>query len=193
LDHPAAESQSGDAVAAVRFGDWCVHRTLNQIQRAGEIRRLEPKAMDVLACLIDRVGDVISHEELLQRVWPGRVVEDSAIHQRIASIRKALGDCARTPRYIETVASRGYRALAQNWQEPPASVAVLRFVDTSVERALAGKVVRLTIQLVDAGTDATVWSQTFERELNDVLTAQGEVARHFAHELSAIFDPGMPG
>jgi hypothetical protein len=127
--------------------------------------------MDVLACLVDRVGEVISHEELLQRVWPGRVVEDGAIHQRIASIRKALGDCARAPRYIETVASRGYRALAQAGQTSPASIAVLHFVDTSVERALAGTVVRLTIQLVDARTDATVWSQTFDRELNDVVTS----------------------
>ncbi len=74
--------------------------------------RLEPKAVEVLRQLAARPGRVIGREELLSRVWPGVVVGDDALTQAIIKLRKALGDEAQSPRYIETIPKRGYRLLA---------------------------------------------------------------------------------
>ena len=117
----------GDSISPLPFGDWLVDRALNEIRREAETRHLEPKSMDVLALLVERVGTVVHSEELLRHVWDARVVEPSAVHQRIADIRKALGDSARRPRYIETIATRGYRALVQAGSARKVSVAVTRF------------------------------------------------------------------
>ena len=69
--------------------------------------------MDVLAYLVERHEKVVSADELLERYWPGRVVEQSTIHRRINQIRRALGDDAKDPAYIQTIVKRGYRAIAE--------------------------------------------------------------------------------
>ncbi len=97
---------------AVRIGDWELDRALNEIRRPGASIRLEPKVVDVLAYLADRPGSVVSRDELLEAVWPGVVVGDDALTQAVIKLRKALGDEARQPAYIETIAKRGYRLLA---------------------------------------------------------------------------------
>ncbi|MGE0623930.1 MAG: winged helix-turn-helix domain-containing protein [Pseudomonadales bacterium] len=85
---------------------------LNRIARDGVVRHLQPKNMDVLVCLLERADDVISVRSLLANAWPGRIVEPGAVHQRISSIRSALGDDPKHPRYIENVPRRGYRIIA---------------------------------------------------------------------------------
>jgi TolB-like protein/tetratricopeptide (TPR) repeat protein len=71
--------------------------------------RLEPKVMAVLACLHERAGEVVSREELIRTVWAGRPVVDEVVSRCIAALRRALGESARDPRFIETVPKRGYR------------------------------------------------------------------------------------
>ena len=68
--------------------------------------------MDVLMRLADRVGHVVTREELFAAVWPGVVVGDEALTQSIIKLRKALGDNSRSPSYIETISKRGYRLIA---------------------------------------------------------------------------------
>ncbi len=68
--------------------------------------------MDVLLLLARRAGEVISREELLATVWSGSVVGDDTLTQAVIKLRKALGDDTRAPRYIETIAKRGYRLIA---------------------------------------------------------------------------------
>lgn len=97
---------------AYRFGDWLIEPHLNRLTAGGRQRKLPPKAMDLLVCLLNEPGDVVSTEELLQRAWPGQVVEDNGVQQRIWMIRKCLGDDARNPTYIQSVAKRGYRTIA---------------------------------------------------------------------------------
>jgi TolB-like protein/Flp pilus assembly protein TadD len=83
--------------------------------RANEIdnQRLEPKAMAVLLCLAEAAPDVVLHTDLLERVWPGAIIGDNVLHQAVAHLRKALGDDARSPRYIESIPRRGYRLLKE--------------------------------------------------------------------------------
>jgi len=98
--------------AGFRLGEWLVLPSLNVVEGPGESRRLEPKVMDVLCFLADEPGRVRSKEEILDAVWPGVHVTESVLTRAVAEIRKALGDDAAKPRYIDTVPRRGYRLVA---------------------------------------------------------------------------------
>jgi TolB-like protein/DNA-binding winged helix-turn-helix (wHTH) protein len=95
-----------------RLGPWRVDPARNELRKDGETIRLEPKAIEVLAYLAARAGDVVPREELLAAVWPGVIVGDDALTQAIIKLRKALGDDAHKPTYIETISKRGYRLVA---------------------------------------------------------------------------------
>lgn len=99
-------------VAALQVGEWRVAPELNQISRAGERLRLEPKAIELLVYLAQRGGEVVGREELLAALWPGVIVGDNALTQVVTKLRKALGDTAREPTYIEAISKRGYRLIA---------------------------------------------------------------------------------
>lgn len=73
---------------------------------------LTSKTFDVLLQLIEHRGRVLSKDELLAAVWPGRVVEENNLPQVISALRKALGGSAGDHRYIITVPGRGYRFVA---------------------------------------------------------------------------------
>jgi DNA-binding winged helix-turn-helix (wHTH) protein/TolB-like protein len=106
------ESIGGAPPATLQVGEWRVAPELNQISRAGECVRVEPKAIELLVFLMQRRGEVISREELLTALWPGVIVGDNALTQVVTKLRKALGDTAREPTYIEAIAKRGYRLIA---------------------------------------------------------------------------------
>jgi adenylate cyclase len=98
--------------ARLQVGEWWVDPTTNELGRAGETVRIEPKAMEVLMVLAGRPGGAVGRDELLSAVWPGVVVGDEALTQSIIKLRKALGDNPRSPSYIETISKRGYRLIA---------------------------------------------------------------------------------
>lgn len=95
-----------------RLGNWSVCQSEGTLCADGQSVRLEPRVMDVLASLAAESGRVVSKEELLEIVWGGSFVEEGALSQAIHSLRKALGDDARQPRYIQTIPKRGYRLIA---------------------------------------------------------------------------------
>jgi len=96
----------------INIGDWQVYPARNRIVRKGDVRRIQPLSMNILAYLAARAGDVVGHEELLDAFWRGRIACSDAIHRRIADLRRHLGDDRRHPEYIETVPKRGYRLIA---------------------------------------------------------------------------------
>lgn len=91
------------------FGDIVADPNRREVRRQGQIAELEPKALRVLFYLIDHRERVVSKEELFREVWAGTAVTDNALTRVIAQIRKQLGDDARSPRYIQTSSSAGYR------------------------------------------------------------------------------------
>lgn len=96
-----------------RIGTWRVRPELNRLEsETGEVRDLEPKTMDVLSCLLEQAGEVLSSEQILDVVWPKGYGDIGMVKKRIAQIRNALGDDARHPKYIETLNKRGYRIIA---------------------------------------------------------------------------------
>lgn len=96
----------------IKIGDWLLESGLNQLSRDGETIPLEPLAAEVLAFLARRAGEVVSADELTEALWPRRFVGDSPVYRIIAELRRALGDDARKPEYIETIRKRGYRLVA---------------------------------------------------------------------------------
>lgn len=98
-----------------RIGDWTFMAADNALCRDDERRRLEERAARTLALLCARRGETVPHEEIVARVWQGRTLSANSLAVVIGQLRRALDDDARRPRFIETVAKRGYRlAPAEN-------------------------------------------------------------------------------
>ena len=91
------------------FGPFELDAVTFRLSRDGQTVPLEPKALDVLRLLLERAPAVVSKEDIFDAVWKDVAVTDNALTRVIAQLRKALDDDARHPRYIETVATRGYR------------------------------------------------------------------------------------
>ncbi|HPG80490.1 MAG TPA: winged helix-turn-helix domain-containing protein [Piscinibacter sp.] len=106
------------------MGAWRIDAVTGELRRSGETVRLEPKVAEVLVHLARRAGEVVSRDELLTAVWPGVVVGDDALTQVIIKLRKALGDDAKRPAYIETLSKRGYRLIAPVARAADAAAAV---------------------------------------------------------------------
>src|SRR5665213_3696956 len=109
--------------AKLRIGDWCVDPAAGQISRQGETVRLEARTLRLLLDLAEHAGQVISIDELLDRVWAGVIVTPDSVYQAVAALRRLLGDDPRRPRYIATVPRLGYRMVAKvgPWTDGPPS------------------------------------------------------------------------
>jgi len=132
---------------AYRFGPFQVDRAAYRITRDGRPLDLTPKLLDLLLLLLDNAGSLLTKEALLDALWPGANVTDNALTQAVSELRQAIGDDAGAPRYIRTVARRGYRfvapvepAAADAPADPPLAdsaadtVAVLDFTNVTGER-----------------------------------------------------------
>jgi TolB-like protein/DNA-binding winged helix-turn-helix (wHTH) protein/tetratricopeptide (TPR) repeat protein len=94
------------------FGDWLVVPHLNRVSKDGVMHQLEPLTMDVLAYLLVNPGQVVTTDEILDQVWSGRPAQPGMVVKRVNQIRTALNDNPKLPTHIETIAKRGYRAIA---------------------------------------------------------------------------------
>ena len=92
----------------VTFGGVMLDTDARQLLRGAEPVALSPKAFDLLAYLIENRPNALSKDVLHQRLWPGVFVSDTNLAGLVADIRRALGDDARTPRYVRTVQRFGY-------------------------------------------------------------------------------------
>lgn len=107
---PAADAPGmhGEDRARYRFGDVEVDTHARTVTRGGELQMLEPKAYEVLLCLLRHAGELVTHEDLLDHVWGHRHVTPGVLTRAIAQLRHALGDDAYAPKYIRTRHSLGY-------------------------------------------------------------------------------------
>jgi cholera toxin transcriptional activator len=98
----------------VRFGVFELDLSAGELRRNGVKLRLQEQPFQVLAFLLERAGDVITREELRQKLWPADtfVDFDHSLNTAVNKLREILGDSAARPRYIETLARRGYRFIA---------------------------------------------------------------------------------
>ena len=95
-----------------RIGDWTFDARLNQLSQGPTVVTLEPLAARVLSYLAERQGEVVSVDELVEALWNRRFVGDNPVYRVLAELRRALGDSAQYPKYIQTIRKSGYRLIA---------------------------------------------------------------------------------
>ncbi|HNX49240.1 MAG TPA: winged helix-turn-helix domain-containing protein [Thermoanaerobaculaceae bacterium] len=95
-----------------RIGEVVFDPQDSTLWQDGKRIHLTPKVLGILQVLVDTAPRAVTKEQLLDTVWPEAVVAEAALAQRVKELRRVLGDNARAPRYIETVARRGYRLVA---------------------------------------------------------------------------------
>ena len=246
----------------LRFGVFEVDLEARELRKSGMRQKLAGQPFEVLHFLLERSQQIITREELQQRVWPRNtfIDYDLALKKAINRIREVLGDSAQSPRFIETIPRRGYRFIAPFNERgtPPGtptvpatavsgdSIAVLPFTSMStdpqdelfadgmteeiinalaqinhlhvvartsafsfkakyidvrdvgrqlnVRTALLGSIrragnrLRITIQLVDVRDGCHLWSERYDRELNDIFALQDEIARSIASRLKVTVE-----
>jgi len=99
----------------LRFGVFELDLRAGELRKHGLRVRLQEQPFQVLATLLQHPGEVVTREELQKKLWPADtfVDFDHGLNKTINKIREALGDSAESPRFVETVARRGYRFLAE--------------------------------------------------------------------------------
>jgi len=138
--------QANDPPKRLGFGVFEVDLRDRQLTKRGLRIRLQEQPFQVLAMLLERPGEVVTRDELRNRLWPNTVVEfDHGLNKAISKIREVLGDSVESPRFVETVARRGYRFLADvavidipDRQREPTPDALASPSDTAPDRTDAG-------------------------------------------------------
>jgi cholera toxin transcriptional activator len=97
-----------------RFGPFELDLSAGELRKNGRKLRLQEQPFQILALLLEHAGELVTREELRQKLWPADtfVDFDHGLNTAVNKLREILGDSASSPRYIETVARRGYRFIA---------------------------------------------------------------------------------
>lgn len=95
-----------------QFGNLSLNTNLYQVLRDGEPITVEPQVFDLLIYLVENRDRVVSRNELLDTLWKGRIVSDSALNARLKATRKVVGDTGRAQEIIKTIHGRGYQFIA---------------------------------------------------------------------------------
>ncbi|NOX43704.1 MAG: tetratricopeptide repeat protein [Gammaproteobacteria bacterium] len=123
------------------INDWHVDVAANRLCLGQTEIKIEAKAMEVLAYLANRPGEIITRQELEHDVWAGKVVGYDSLTRIITKLRKALNDDSRDPHYIETISKKGYRLIASVNREMSATQhrprGVARWIVPSMAIAIA--------------------------------------------------------
>jgi len=230
---------------ATDASDFCIgHFVLKPAERQflahGSAVPLEARAFDLLTALVERAGRLVTKDELLERIWPGKVVEDANLHVHVSALRKILGRGA-----IATVVGHGYRftldVVRTRDKAPSPSIAVLPFVNrspqdedeyfsdglvdelmnvlskirglrvaarssafmfkgatssvTEIGRALnvsavlegsvrkIGNRIRIAVQLAKVDDGSHLWSETYDRTLDEIFATQDNITRSVVKQL----------
>jgi serine/threonine protein kinase/Tol biopolymer transport system component len=130
----------------LQVGAFELHLKAGELRDSnGKVRRLQEQPFQILLMLVERAGGLVAREEIQKRLWPNdTVVEfDHSIHTAINKLRQAFGDSAENPKYIETVARRGYRLLVSVERSDAPSAAlpadVVASPPESASSSLSGK------------------------------------------------------
>src|SRR5713101_4028627 len=99
----------------IPFGVYDVDVRAGELRKQGVKVKLQEQPLQVLQILLEKPGDMVTREELQQRIWPSDtfVDFDHGLYNAIRRLREALGDSADTPHYVETLARRGYRFIGR--------------------------------------------------------------------------------
>ncbi len=130
-------SAPSNNIRIARFGVFELDLSTGELRKSGVKLRLQGQPIQVLTVLLERAGDIVTREELRQKLWPADtfVDFDHSLNTAINKVREALGDSASSPRFVETLARRGYRFIAPVQGPVQAPVQALQPVSVSAEVA----------------------------------------------------------
>ena len=105
---------SASSVSSVCFGTFTLDLRTGELRKGGAKVGLPEQPFQVLKTLLDRPGELVTREELGQRLWPAETFVDfeHGLNAAVRRLREALGDSAEAPRFVETLPRRGYRFIA---------------------------------------------------------------------------------
>jgi len=114
--------QSGTPARTIRFGVYEVDLASAELRKQGLLLRLQEQPFQFLAALLEQPGEVVTREELCRRLWSNgtNVDFEHGLNAAVTRLRQALSDSAETPKFVETVARRGYRFIAPLNSQPQA-------------------------------------------------------------------------
>ena len=144
----------------LRFATFEVDLRSGELRKNGVKVKLQEKPFQVLALLLERRGELLTRAELRERMWAADtfVDFDHSLGAAIAKLRQALGDSAQNPRFVETVAGRGYRFLVpvENLLLPPGpevqpSSQIRRLAFSAATGLLGGALVLVVVLGLDIG------------------------------------------
>lgn len=95
-----------------QFGPFLLQPERQRLLKLDAPVRIGGRALDLLTILVERAGEIVSKKDLMSWTWPDTFVEEGNLKVNIALLRRALGECHASPRFIATVVGRGYRFIA---------------------------------------------------------------------------------
>src|SRR5690242_1941448 len=119
-----------------RFGQFEIDLSTGELRKSGLRIHIQDQPLRILGALLERAGELVTREELRERLWPSEtfVNFERSLNAAVAKLRQVLADSAEQPRYIETMARRGYRFVAPVEASPPLTKTVeLPVYPTAVE------------------------------------------------------------
>src|SRR5215469_13577330 len=93
----------------IRFGRFRLNLRRPELRRDGQPVRIHRRALGILCALAEAKGEIVSRDELMSRLWPGRIVEEANLHVHVSALRKSLGEHGEGHSLVVTVPGRGYR------------------------------------------------------------------------------------
>ncbi len=149
----------------LRFGEFELHERAHELIRAGKHTRLQEQPFQVLRALLEHAGQLVTREQLRQRLWPSSVYVDfdHGLNNAMGRLREVLGDAIAAPRYIETLPKLGYRFIcpvqrSEPLTEPKPAAPARRWTRPRVLGLLT-----MVIALAISGIVASRWHSTDTR------------------------------
>jgi DNA-binding winged helix-turn-helix (wHTH) protein len=165
-------------VKRYRFGAFEVDSTTGELRRKGVRIKLHSQPLQVLLMLLDRPGEMLTREEICQGLWPdGTFVDyEHGVNSAVNRLREALGDKASNPRFVETLARRGYRFLAQ--------VERIALDEDALTAAAAGQISK---ESPVSEEPSAVSARVKTGSLNRVLAAPEELPKSSHYVVKSLF------
>src|SRR5476649_2591591 len=122
LSAPASDSLQLDTSDILAFGDCVLSPAHRRLVRHGAKVEIGDRAFDLLLSLVESRGTTVSKDQLMAKVWPGRIVEENTLEGQMSILRRALGDDRAA---IRTIAGRGYQFIGEIGAVAPHAEVVL--------------------------------------------------------------------